>query len=317
MTAPIYITEEDVQRLLTVKDALAALDECFAHWHDPDTGNIDRHRARLGGGSFNLMGATYGHKKVYGLKSYFSGKSGTRYHALLYCADTAQLLAIIEANLFGAIRTGAASGLATRLMAKPDAQRLAVIGAGKQAIHQVAAIAAVRPITSVGVYTRTPEHRAAFATTIERELSIAAAPVADAAACVEGADVVVTITKSTEPVCRGAWLSAGVHVNAAGANAAERRELDADAVLKAQLVVTDARSQAHIEAGEFRDLVAAGRLDWKDVHELGDLAAGKIAGRTSDRDITVFKSLGIALEDVAFAELAYHRAVAAGIGKPF
>jgi alanine dehydrogenase len=317
MTAPLYLTEEDVGRLLTVKDALAALDECFAHWHDPDTSNIDRRRARVDGGNFNLMGAAYGHKKVYGLKAYFAGKSGARYHTLLYSAETARLLAMIEADLFGAIRTGAASGIATKLMAKADAHSLAVIGAGKQAIHQVAAIVAVRPIKSVSVYTRTPESRTAFAQAIEKQFSIATKPAADAANCVAGVDVVVTITKSAEPVCRGAWLSEGVHVNAAGANAADRRELDPDAVLKAQLVVTDARSQAQVEAGEFRDLAAAGRLDWKNVHELGDIACGKIKGRQSDRQITLFKSLGIALEDVAFAELAYRRAVAAGVGKAF
>jgi alanine dehydrogenase len=316
MNAPIYLTEEDVRRLLTVKDALEALEECFVHWGDPDTSNIDRHRARVGAGNFNLMGAAYGHKKVYGLKAYFAGKSGARYHTLLYSADTARLLAMIESDLFGAIRTGAASGIATKFMAKKDAKSLAVIGAGKQAIHQVAAIVAVRPITSISIYTRTPETRTAFAQAIEKQFSIPAKPATDAPGCVAGADIVVTITKSAEPVCHGAWLAEGAHVNAAGANAAERRELDADAVLRAGLVVTDARTQAQIEAGEFRNLVAAGRLDWNNVHELGDVVAGKIA-RQSDRQITVFKSLGIALEDVAFAELAYHRAIAAGVGKSF
>jgi alanine dehydrogenase len=316
MTSPLYLAEEDVRRLLTVKDALEALDECFAHWHDPDTGNIDRRRARVGAGNFNLMGAAYGHRQVYGLKAYFAGKSGARYHTLLYSAETAQLLAMIEADLFGAIRTGAASGIATKFMAKKNAQSLAVIGAGKQAIHQVAAIVAVRPIKSISIFTRTPESRTAFAQAIEQQFSIPAKAAADAPSCVAGADIVVTITKSAEPVCRGEWLCEGAHVNAAGANAAERCELDADAILRAQLLVTDARSQAQTEAGEFRDLAAAGKLDWNHVHELGDVVAGKIA-RQSDRQITVFKSLGIALEDVAFAELAYRRAVAAGIGKTF
>jgi alanine dehydrogenase len=317
MNAPIYLAEEDVRRLLTVKDALAALEECFGHWRDGGITNIDRRRAPVDGGNFNLMGAAYGYKHVYGLKAYFAGRSGARYHVLLYSAEDARLKAMIEADLLGAIRTGAASGIATRLLAKRDAQTLAVIGTGKQAIHQVAAIVAVRPIKSVRAYSRTAENRTAFAKAIEQQLSVSAAPSADAASCVAGADVVVTITKSAEPVCRGAWLAQGVHVNAAGANAAERRELDADAVLKANVIVTDSRSQAQVEAGEFRDLAAVGRLDWARVHELGDIAAGKVAGRGSDRDITLFKSLGIGLEDVAFAELAYRRALEAGAGKPF
>lgn len=317
MQSPIYLTEDDVRRLVTVDDALAALETCFAHWHDAGTTNIDRRRARIGGATFNLMGATYGHKSVYGLKTYFAGRAGARYHVLLSSAEDGRLLAMVEADLFGALRTGAASGLATKYLAKADASRLAVIGAGKQALHQVAAIMAVRPIKAVSIYSRTPARRDAFARTLDTQFAIPTHIAADAHDCVVGADIVVTITKSSEPVCRGAWLSEGVHINAAGANAADRHELDVDAVLAADLLVTDARSQAHAEAAEFRDLAASGRLDWNDVHELGDIVAGKMPGRRSDRQITIFKSLGIAVEDVAFAELAYHRAVTAGVGKPF
>ncbi len=317
MNAPIYLTEDDVRGLVTVTDALEALEECFGHWRDAGTSNMDRRRARIDGANFNLMGATYGRKGVYGLKAYYAGKGGARYHVLLNSATDGRLLAMIEADLFGAIRTGAASGLATKYLAKADAATLAVIGSGKQALHQVAAIVAVRPIKTVSVYSRTPERRDAFARAVEGQFAIPTKIAADAPACVAGADIVVTITKSSEPVCRGAWLSSGVHVNAAGANAADRHELDGDAVLRADLLVTDARSQAQAEAAEFRDLVAAGRLDWNDVHELGDVVGGKIAGRRTDQQITVFKSLGIALEDVAFAELAYRRAVAAGVGRAF
>jgi ornithine cyclodeaminase/alanine dehydrogenase-like protein (mu-crystallin family) len=130
------------------------------------------------------------------------------------------------------------------------------------------------------------------------------------------ADVVVTITKSAEPVCRSAWLADGVHVNAAGANAGDRRELDGETVLRAAVKITDQLDQAKMESGEFRDLVASNKLDWSDVRELGELVTGKIRGRTSPSELTLFKSLGIALEDVAFGELVYQRARAAGVGKP-
>ncbi len=317
MNSPIYLAEDDVRRLVTVKDALAALEDCFAHWGDVGTTNIDRRRARIGGANFNLMGAAYGHKNVYGLKSYFAGPGGARYQVLLNSAEDGRLLAIIEADLFGAIRTGAASGLASKYMSRADAESLAVIGAGKQAVHQVAAIVAVRPIKAISIYSRTPERREAFARAVEAQFAIPTTIAADAAGCVAGADIVVTITKSSEPVVKGAWLSTGVHVNAAGANAANRRELDGEAVLKSEVLVTDARSQAQAEAAEFRDLAAAGRLDWNNVQELGDVVGGRIPGRRTDRQITVFKSLGIALEDVAFAELAYRHALAAGIGRAF
>ena len=129
----------------------------------------------------------------------------------------------------------------------------------------------------------------------------------------EGADVVVLITRSATPVCRSEWLANGVHVNAAGANAADRRELDAATVLRAKTLVTDHREQAKVEAAEFIDLAAEGRLAWSDVHELADIAGGRHPGRSSANELTLFKSLGIALEDVAFAALIYRRAVEAGI----
>jgi ornithine cyclodeaminase/alanine dehydrogenase-like protein (mu-crystallin family) len=291
------------------------LEEAFALWREPGTTNLPRQRARLGGGTFNLLGAACDKKGIFGLKAYFGGKGGARYHVLLYAAD-GNLLAMIEADLLGALRTGAASGLATKLMANQDARTLAVIGAGKQARTQAAAVCAVRKIERIRVYSRTREHRTAFAFTLADELGVETEPVGDGETCVEGADVVVTITKSAEPVCRAAWLKPGAHVNAAGANAADRRELDPESILRAAVRVTDDRAQAQVEAAEFRDLVSAGRLSWDDVDELGDVVAGRVAGRRAASDVTVYKSLGIALEDIAFAELIYRRALAARVGKP-
>jgi ornithine cyclodeaminase/alanine dehydrogenase len=313
---PLYLTEADVARLVTVEDALACLDEVFAAWRDPGTTNLPRQRARLAAGTLNLMGAACEHQGVTGLKAYFAGRSGAHYHLLLYAGDGSGLLAMMEANLLGALRTGAASGLATRLLARPDAKVLGVIGTGKQARTQIAAICAVRPIARIRVYSRSRENRRAFAFAVADELGIETEPVESGEACVRDADVVVTVTKSAEPVLQGAWLADGVHVNAAGANAADRREVDTETVLRAALRVTDQVTQAQVEAAEFRDLVAAGRLAWSDVCELGDLVTGKVRGRTSPSDITLFKSLGLALEDIAFAKLIHARAVEAKVGRP-
>jgi ornithine cyclodeaminase/alanine dehydrogenase-like protein (mu-crystallin family) len=128
--------------------------------------------------------------------------------------------------------------------------------------------------------------------------------------------VVVTITKSAEPVLRAEWLAKDAHVNVAGANSGDRREVDGETVLRAAVKVTDHVEQARIEAGEFRDLVAASKLQWSDIRELGEVVTGRVKGRTSPTDLTLFKSLGIALEDLAFGELVYQRALAAGVGKP-
>jgi alanine dehydrogenase len=309
---PLYLSEADVVRLVTVKDAIATLELLFETWSDPATVNLPRQRAPIGNGAFNLMGAAWGALEIFGLKAY---SGGGHFHVLLYSARDGSLKAMIEADHLGRIRTGAASGLATKILGNPDARTLGVIGAGRQALTQVAAVCAVRKIETVRVFTRTPEHREAFAKEIERKLRVAAKAAASAEAAIGDADVVITITKSAEPVLRANWLKSGVHVNAAGANAASRREVDAETVLRATVRATDHLAQAQVEAGEYRDLVAAGRLKWQDVAELGDILTEKAPGRRGPADITLFKSLGIALEDIAFADLIVRRAIERGIGK--
>jgi len=312
---PIYLTESDVGRLVTIKDAMAALEALFATWGQPSTTNLPRQRAPLPGGAFNLMGAAYGAKGVHGLKAY-AGVKGAQFHALLYSSLDGSLKAVIEADLFGQMRTGAASGIATRLLANAHARTLGVIGTGKQSRMQVAAVCTVRPIRQVRVFSRTAEHREAYARSLQSELGVEVVPASTAQACVAEADVVVTITKSAEPVCRAEWLAEGAHVNVAGANSDARREVDAETVLRAAVKVTDHVAQAKEEAAEFRALVAAGKLEWSAIRELGELVTGKAKGRTSPSELTLFKSLGIALEDVAFAELVYERALATGVGRP-
>lgn len=311
---PLYLTEADVQRLVTVKDAIATLELMFETWRDPATINLPRQRAQIGKGSFNLMGAAWGASEIFGLKAYL-GAPGGRFHVLLYSSRDGSLKAMIEADHLGRMRTGAASGLATKILANQDARTIGVIGGGRQALTQVAAVCAVRKIDTVRVFTRTAEHRNAFAKEIERKLRVAVEPVTTGEAAIGDADVVITITKSAEPVLRANWLKSGVHVNAAGANSASRREIDAETVLRATVRATDQVAQARVEAGEYCDLVAAGRLQWSDIVELGDILTEKIPGRRGPHDITLYKSLGIALEDIAFADLIWRRAVERGVGK--
>jgi alanine dehydrogenase len=311
---PLYLTEDDVRALVSVKDAIATLEQLFATWPDPATVNLPRQRAPVGKGAFNLMGAAWGASELFGLKAYY-GAAGGRFHVLLYSARDGSLKAMIEADNLGRMRTGAASGLATKLLSNPDARTLGVIGAGRQAFTQVAAVCAVRKIETVRVFTRTAAHRQAFAKQIERQLRVAARPALSAEAAIGDADVVITITNSAEPVLRANWLKSGVHVNAAGANAATRREVDAETVLRATVRSTDHLAQAQIEAGEYRDLVTAGRLRWQDVVELGDIMTEKAPGRRGPADITLYKSLGIALEDIAFADLIVRRAIERGAGE--
>lgn len=313
---PLFLSEDDVTSLVTVKDAIAALERLFASWSDAATVNLPRQRARTATGTFNLMGAAWGAAEVFGLKAYHGGSGGGRFHVLLYGARDGSLKAMIEADNLGRMRTGAASGLATALLANRNARSLGVIGAGRQALAQVAAVCAVRNIETVRVFSRTAAPREAFAGRIEHTLGVAAQPVASAEAAVGEADIVVTITSSGAPVLRADWLKPGVHINAAGANAASRREIDGETVLRASVRATDHLPQARLEAAEYRDLVAAGQLGWQDIVELGAIATARAPGRRGGADITLFKSLGIALEDIAFADLIWRRAIARGIGEP-
>ena len=312
---PLYLTEADVARLADISDAIDSLEQAFGAWRDPGTANMPRQRAPLPTGFFNLMGSVYAHKGVYGLKGYAGGAGGANFSVCLFDIESRRMLAVIEANLLSRLRTGAASGLATKLMANGGAVTLGIIGTGAQARAQVLAVCAVRPIETIRVYSRSPENRNTFARAMADQTKVNTVVVDSAEACVADAEVIVLITKAAEPVVRSEWLADGAHVNAAGANAANRRELDAATVLRSAVLVTDDKDQARQEAAEFRDLVGEGRLRWEDVRELGDVVTGAANARKSPKELTLFKSLGVALEDIAFAELIYRRALEQGAGQ--
>lgn len=311
----LYLTEADVAALVGIDDAIAALEAAFARWGRDGTANLPRQRLPLAPPrrSMNLMAAALPAEGVFGHKAYFSGC-----HLFsLYSIEERRLLALIEAGTLGALRTGAASGIATRYLARDDARTVALIGTGRQARTQLTAICAVRPIERVRVFSRTAETCSAFAAATRAELGIPVEAAASAEACVRGADIVIAATSAAEAVVHGDWLSPGCHVNAVGANAYARRELDDACILRAGVVATDDRAQAQIEARELIDLVHAGRMNWDDVVELGAVVRGEGRRRARPEDITVFKSLGIALEDVAFGNVIYRRAVERGMGSEF
>ena len=211
--------------------------------------------------------------------------------------------------MLGQLRTGAASGVAARYLAKSGAHSLGVIGCGYQAETQVACIrAAVPSIEHVVAYCRTPERLAGFC---ERVGAQAGESHRDAAT----QDVVVTITTSRDPVLRGEWLEPGALVVAAGANVVTRRELDNAVLERASFVCCDLIEGAKLESGDLVEPVRAGVLDWLEVHELHEVVAGEVAGRQSDDDVVVFKSNGLAAWDVALAATAVERARAAGVGR--
>jgi ornithine cyclodeaminase/alanine dehydrogenase-like protein (mu-crystallin family) len=311
---PLLLREEEVQALLSVGDAIEALERTFRAQAEGRAVNLPRQRVRWPGGTLHVMAAGDLGSGYVGLKAYTAVGGQTRFVVLLFHAESGELLAIIEADRLGRLRTGAATGLATRYLARPDARVVGMIGAGRQAATQLMAVCAVRPIAEARVYSPTPERRAAFAHRMRETLGIPVQAVERPEAAVEGADILITITSAREPVLRGAWLRPGVHLNAAGSNALLRRELDEEAIARADLIVIDSRAQGQIEAGDFLEPLERGRLQWERVYELRDVVAGRV-GRAHPEQITLFKSLGIALEDIAVAAVAYERARAQGAGE--
>lgn len=305
----IYINNSDVSRALFMEDAITALRLGFSEWTAKRSKNGLRQRIAAGGRTLNVMSAIHGEGGVFGVKAYFPNGENIGGHTLLY-ADDGKLLAVIEADILGRLRTGAVSAIATDLLAAPDARLLAVIGSGIQAFAQVSAVKSVRPIGQVVVYSPTAAKCCAFCKKIESELGVAARDAPSAETCVEGAGIVVTATKSPHPVLRREWLADGVHINAIGANALARRELDDETVLSAEIRVVDDRAQAMIEAAEYASLVQAGKLVWDDIVELGTLVAtGELY---KPRRLSVFKSLGIAFTDVVLGKRVFEAMPAQG-----
>jgi ornithine cyclodeaminase/alanine dehydrogenase-like protein (mu-crystallin family) len=235
---------------------------------------------------------------------------------LVFDARRGNLTAILDAESITAIRTAAASAVATRRLAREDASTLALLGSGIQAETHLEAMRAVRPIERVRVWSRTPEHARTFAqAAADRAHGLVVEAVDSARRAVEGADLVCTVTGSSKPVLEGSWLGPGTHVNAVGACTPQARELDTEAVVRSRLY-TDRRESLLVEAGDFRIPKAEGAVtDEHLVGELGDLILGRIPARQSDAEITLFKSLGIAVEDLASANRVVRKAREAGIGR--
>ena len=244
-----------------------------------------------------------------GIKVYASNPAfgAPDFVVLLFDSRNARLLASIEANALGQIRTGAASGVATRHLAPSDADCLALFGSGFQAETQLEAVHCARPLASVRVFSRSPDRRARFADRMRDKLSIPIKAVDSPERALEGAQIVVTITSSPRPVFPGRLLPEGAHVNAAGSNHVKRRELDGDAVAKADLVAVDSLEQARMEAGDLTQAADEGRFAWDDAYELHEILAGSGPSRSSSDQVTLFESQGLAIEDIALADVIYSR----------
>jgi ornithine cyclodeaminase/alanine dehydrogenase-like protein (mu-crystallin family) len=306
---PLYLSEDDVAELLGPAEAVEAVEECFRRMAQDEVEIAPRRRLRLDDGALADMAASDHGLGLAGGKLYAAVPARTSFVVVVFDAESSELVGVVEADHLGRLRTGAASGVAARYLARSGAATLGVIGCGHQAETQVACVReAVPSIERVVAFCRTPERLAAFCERVGAEA-------AESHREAGSQEVVVTITSSRDPVLRGEWLVPGALVVAAGANLASRRELDNAVLERARFVCCDWREQARLESGDLIEPIQAGVLDWLEVHELHEVVSGEVVGRQSDEDIVVFKSNGLAAWDLAAAAAALERAKARGIGR--
>lgn len=312
----LLLTESDVRELLTMPLALEAVEVSFRRLAERSAQVHSRQRLRIPGSSYlHYMAAADSSGGYMGLKIYTSSRAGLRFIVLLFHTATGELLALLEADFLGQMRTGAASGVATRYMAREDARTVGIIGTGSQARTQLQAVALVRKLERIRAFGRDPQRRARFADEMSAVLSVPVEPSASAEKAIRDADIVITATTASAPVVEGRWLRPGVHINAIGANFPDKRELDESAVSRASLIAADSRDQSKIEAGDLIHAFGNDPARWASVQELADIVAGRAPGRTSPEQITLFKSNGVAIEDVVVAGRVYEQAMQRGLGR--
>jgi ornithine cyclodeaminase/alanine dehydrogenase-like protein (mu-crystallin family) len=299
-----YLTETEVAELLSPAEAVEAIEACFRRMAAGEVHNRPRYRLPLEHGALAVMAASDLGLGYAGAKVYSGFREGARFVVLLFRADEPQLVAVLDADGLGRLRTGAASAVAARYLARAGATSLGLIGCGRQADTQVACIRAALPaVDRVVAYCRTESSLRDFC---ERHGAEPGESPRDSAEC----DVVVTITSSPDPVLRGEWLRPGALVCAVGANDGRRRELDNVVLQRASFVCCDSIEDARLESADLIEPVASGVLDWLEVHELQEVVAGETIGRQSEDDLVVFKSNGLAAWDVAAAAAAMEKRAA-------
>ena len=310
------IREAEVDALLSMDDAISAVREVsLAQGQD---GLAEQPRRRLHG-ERALLSELFAEHPPLGLiggKVYVVTKSGdVRFLVQIFSQQDGRLLGLIEGNRLGQLRTGAASAVATDVLANPDAKSLGMIGAGYQAESQIEAIAKVRRLTDVRVFARSRDRLEDFCRRMSERTGLSVKPAVSAAQAVAGVEIVVTATSAREPVLFGHQIEPGQHINAIGSNRLHERELEGPAVLRAAVVVVDSRATAKAEAGDLSPLVARGEIDVEDLPNLGEVLSGKRFGRRHRDDVTLFLSQGIAAWDLAVGAVVLRRAEAGGVGQ--
>ena len=300
-----------------MSDAVKLVEEAMRARAEGRATDVPRVRTRVPQGTLHVLQAAARDLNRIGYKSYYSSPTGTRFMVHLYDMAKGPLDAMCEASHLGMVRTGAASGVATRYLAREDASVVGMIGAGKQAVGQLEAVCEVRRIQHVRVWSRKPETSRKVCDALSSRLGIEMTVVASGAEAVRGAHIVNVITKAADPVLLGDWLEPGQHINAAGSNSLIRRELDETAVKRADYITVDSRATAKNESGDLLPLTETGFLDWDALTEIGDVITGRAPRRASPEQITLYESHGMGIQDLYVAARLVTLARERGVGADY
>jgi alanine dehydrogenase len=311
----LHLTERDVGKLLDMGTAIDVVEEAFRQLADKKANNVPRVRAKSPGIVLHSMCAAAEYLGLVGWKCYTTTRAGARFHVGLYDAATGELVALVEADRLGQLRTGATTGVAVGWMADMSATEVGLFGSGHQAETQLEAVARVREIKSAFVYSRNPARRADFAARLSAKIGCQVIPVDRPQEAAEDLPIVITATTASEPVFNGNDLAEGTLVCAVGSNWPQKAEIDADVIRRADNIVCDSIEACRIEAGDFRDALERGIFSWPKAVELADVVSGREIGRSNSDSVVLFKSVGLAIEDVALGGKLLALARAQGIGR--
>ena len=311
----LFISESEISKITNMQMALDCIEDAFQAFSRGEIYNFPRYRLPTSEGKYNFMSASWIKKGFAANKSYVSHKNGIDFNVMLYDASGKGLIAIIQANLLGQIRTGAASGIATKYLSKKNSKVFGIVGSGYQSQTQLESVINVRDIKEIYVYSRDKNNRELFSNKMSEKLGISINPINYQEFINIDFDILTTVTNSITPVITKEMLTSGMHINAAGNNSWEKSEVDIDVISYSEHIICDEIEQAKIECGELMKAFEKGVFNWEESFSLSEIVSGKHKLRNNDTDITVFESQGLALEDLAMAIEIYKIALENNFGK--
>lgn len=293
-----FITENQVKHILTYPKAIELVELAFRDRAEGHAHDVPRVRTRQPTGHLHILQGAAPRLNVIGYKAYYTRPGGRTSMTHLHNMETAVLEGMVQSDYLGKVRTAAATAVATRALSRPDAEIVACFGLGRHGPAQLEAVCNVRRIKEVRAYGRNKDRQANFCATMSKKLGIEVKPVDSPADALRGAHIINVMTRPSGPVFDGKLLEPGQHVNASGVNSMDKREIDLETIRRAEVVVVDSREVAQVESGDLLPAIEAGLIYWENLADLGDILVGRRQGRTSEREITLFKSHGMCIQDL-------------------